>query len=88
MADFLKAFGAFGNTDLLLSTYPFVPAAQQLIIRSSGDNRSAAIWADHRWNVEWLENTTRLRTFIPDPASTLPEWLCQEERGSGMTVSA
>jgi len=41
------------------------------------DNRSATIWADHRWNAEWLEKTTRLRTFISDigthpPRKVLP----------------
>jgi len=25
-----------------------------------------ALWADHQWNTEWLENTTRPRIFIPD----------------------
>ena len=29
-------------------------------------------WADHRWNVERLENTTRLRTFIPDIGTQPP----------------
>jgi len=40
----------------------------QLQLISSYDNniRRAALWADHRWNAEWLDNTTRLRTFIPD----------------------
>ena len=34
-----------------------------------------AILADHRWNAEWLDNTTGLRTFSPSsptPANTLP----------------
>jgi len=36
-------------------------------ISSSVDNyRSVALWSDHPWNAEWLENTTRLRTFVPD----------------------
>ena len=39
---------------------------------------SAAQWTDYQWNAEWLDNTTRLRTFIPDtgthpfPGMTLP----------------
>ena len=33
---------------------------------SDDNNKSAALWAGHQWNAEWLENTTRLRTFIPD----------------------
>jgi len=28
--------------------------------------------ADHRWNAEWLESTTRLRTFIPDTGTHTP----------------
>ena len=40
-------------------------------------NIRAAHWADHKWKAEWLENTMRLRTFIPDtgthpPGMTLP----------------
>jgi len=37
-------------------------------------NRSAAIWADHRWNVEWLHNTMRLCNSIPD-TGTNPPWM-------------
>jgi len=33
---------------------------------SSDNNIRAAHWADHQWKVEWLDNTTRLRTFIPN----------------------
>ena len=52
-----------------------MPAAQQL--DSSSDNRSAALWAYHRWNADWLESTTRLSTSIPDigthpPGMALP----------------
>ena len=66
-----------GNARYLLSRHSFVSAAHQLITSSDGNNRRAALWTDHRWNVEWLENTTRLRTFIPNirthtPGITLP----------------
>ena len=45
------------------------------LISLSDDNiRNAAIWADHRWNVEWLDNTTRLRTFNHD-IGTHPIWI-------------
>jgi len=47
------------------SRHPFVPAVQ-LISSSDNNNRSAALWADHRWNSEWLDNPTRLRSFISD----------------------
>jgi len=53
-----------GNARRLKSRHPFVPAAQQPI-SSCDNNRSAALWADHRWTVDWLDSTTRLRTFIP-----------------------
>ena len=36
------------------------------------NNRSAALWADHRWHEEWLHNTARLRTFIPDTGTHPP----------------
>jgi len=48
--------------------HPFVPAAQQLISSSDDNGRSAALWADHRWNADRLESTTRLRTFTPYPS--------------------
>jgi len=60
-----------GNVWHLKSSYSFAPAAQQLNSWSC-NNRSAALWADHCWNAEWLDNTTRLRTFIPDIDTYLP----------------
>jgi len=50
----------------------FVPAAQQLIRSYDDNNGIVAMWTDHRWNSEWLENTTRLRTFIPDIGTHTP----------------
>ena len=55
-----------GNALHLKSRFLFEPAAQKLISSSDGSNRSAALWTDHRWNAEWLENTMRLSAFIPD----------------------
>ena len=51
---------------------PFVLAAQ-LIGSSDNNNIRAARWADHQWNAEWANNSTRLRTSIPDnpPGMTL-----------------
>ena len=41
-----------------------------------------------RHSIEWLENTTRLRTSSsPTTASILLEWTCQEQCGSGLTAS-
>jgi len=62
-----------GNAPHHKSRHPFLPSAQ--LISSSDDNiRSAALWVDHWWNAEWLDNTTRTGTFIPDtdhPGMTL-----------------
>ena len=38
----------------------------------------STLWEDHQWKAEWLENTTRLRIFVPDtgthsPGMTLPK---------------
>jgi len=57
-----------GNTGHLKSRYPFLPAAQQLINLSYDNKRCVALWTDHRWTVERLENTTKRRTFIPYPS--------------------
>jgi len=45
---------------------PFVPAAQQLNSLPAENDKRAALWSDHRWIADWLENTARLCTFIPD----------------------
>jgi len=45
---------------------------EQLISSSDDNNVRAAHWADHQWKAEWLDNTTRLRTFIPDTGTRLP----------------
>ena len=54
-----------------------MPVAQSLISSSDKNIRSAALWADHQWNAEWLNNPTRLSTFISitsthPPGMTLP----------------
>jgi len=71
-----------GNTRRLKSRhpFPFVPATQQLVSSSDNNNNiRVVLWADHRCNAEWLDNdnTTRLRTSIPDigthpPGMALP----------------
>ena len=53
----------------LKSRRSFVPAAQQLFGSSDKNNRSAALWVDHQWKTKWLDNLTRLRTFIPDTST-------------------
>ena len=59
------------NARRLKSRHPFVTAAQHLI-SSSDNNIYAALWADHRWDAGWLDDTTRLRTFIHPPKMILP----------------
>jgi len=76
------------NARLLKSRHPVVPAAQQHISSSDNKNRSAAQWADHRWNVEWADNTARLSTFIPDIGTHPPGMTMPRGAGSGLTVSA
>ena len=63
---------ASGNARHLKSRHPIVPSAQQLISLSVDNSRRVALWVDPRWNVEWLENTTRLCTFIPDIGTHTP----------------
>ena len=59
------------NAWCLKLSHPFVPAAQQ-IINSSDNNKSVASWVVYRRNVEWLDNTNRLCTLIPDPGTHPP----------------
>jgi len=65
-----------GGADLICTRRT---ASHQL---SDNNNRSSAHWADHQWRAEWLDNITRLRTFIPNtgthhPGMTLPrrDWV-------------
>jgi len=44
----------------LKSRHPLVPAARLHFSSSDNNNIRAALWADHQWNVEWADNTTRL----------------------------
>ena len=76
------------NARRLKSRHPFVPAAQQLISSSDNNNIRAALWVDHQWNAEWLYNTTRHRTFIPDTGAHPPQMSPPKQRGPGLTASA
>ena len=60
------------NIRRLKSRLPFVLAAQQLISSSDSNNIRTAHWADHQMKAEWLDNLTRLRTFIPDTGTHPP----------------
>ena len=56
----------------LKSRHPSVPVTQYLICSSDNNNISAAQWADHQWNAEWADISTRLRIFIPDTGTPNP----------------
>jgi len=60
-----------GNTRYLKSRHSFVGYLPHNNSSYSSDENitSAALRADHRWNAERLESTTRFRTSIPDPPS-------------------
>jgi len=51
------------------SRHQFVPAAQHVVSSSDNNNVRAAQWADHQWNAEWADITTRLRIFISDTST-------------------
>ena len=47
------------------SRRPFVPAARNLLNNLAGLGIRAFEWTNHKWNVEYCENTSRLRIFTP-----------------------
>jgi len=59
------------NAQRLKSRHSFVHATQNLI-NLFDNNIRAAQWADYQWNVEWVENPTRLCIFIPDTGTHQP----------------
>jgi len=54
------------NAQRLKTRHPFAPAAQQLISLYDNNSIFSAHWADQKWNTEWVDNLTRLHTFILD----------------------
>ena len=60
----------YGGHRQLKSRRPFVPAALELLNDLDKTNTSAAHWADYRWSMEWLENTSWLYKFIADVNSS------------------
>jgi len=52
--------------------------------QSDNKNKSATHWTVHRWNAEWLENTTKLSNFIPGVDTHPPR---KEQRESDLTTS-
>ena len=48
----------------LRSKRPFVPAAQNLLDNLARLGIRASEWTNHKWNVEYCENASRLRAFV------------------------
>jgi len=57
----------------LKSRHSIVPAAPNLLKDLDKSNATAAFWADHKLNMEFKKNTSRLHTFIPSPDR--PSWV-------------
>ena len=49
----------------LRSRRPFVPAPRNLLNNFARLGIRASEWTNHKWNVEYCENATRLRAFVP-----------------------
>ena len=49
----------------LRSIHPFVPAAWKLLGSLSKLDIRVKQWTKHKWNTDYLENTSRVRAFIP-----------------------
>ena len=47
------------------SRRPFVPAVRNLLDNLAGLGISASEWTNHKWNVEYCENSSRLLVFVP-----------------------
>jgi len=52
------------------SRHFFVPAALELLKDLDKSNTTAAFWADHKWNMEWQKNTSRLHIYFISLALT------------------
>ena len=49
----------------LRSRRPFVPAARSLLDNLARLGIRASEWTDHKWKMEYCENASRLRAFVP-----------------------
>jgi len=58
----------------LRSRHPFVSAALELLKDLDKPNTTAALWADHKWSLEWQKNTYRIYTFISSLGPHHREW--------------
>ena len=53
----------------LKSRRPFVPAAQNLLDNLAGLGIRASEWKNHKWNVEYCKNSSKLGVFVPRTAT-------------------
>ena len=60
------AISASTERQRLKSRHPFVPAAHELLKKSSDSDISAAHWSDYAWSTEWQNKNTRLHSFVPN----------------------
>ena len=56
------------------SRRPFVPAAWNLLNNLARIGIRASEWTNHKWNAEYCENASRLRTFVPETGAR-PVWM-------------
>ena len=65
----------------LRSRRPFVPAARNLLENLARLGIRASEWTNHKWNVEYYENFSRLRAFVPGLVPGLLGWAYPEQLG-------
>ena len=57
----------------LKSRRPFVPAARNFLNNLARLGIRASEWTNHKWKMEYCENASRLRVFVPGTGSRLVE---------------
>ena len=50
----------------LRSRRPFVPGARNLLDNLARFSIRASEWTNHKWKMEYCENASRLRAFVPE----------------------
>ena len=67
----------------LRSRCPFVPGARNLLDNLARLGIRASEWTNHKWKMEYCENASRLRAFVPGTVSGLLGWAYPEQTGVG-----
>ena len=70
----------------LRSRRPFVLAARNLLDNLARLGIRASEWTNHKWKVEYCENASRLRAFVPGPVPGLLGWAYPEQLGLSSTA--